>query len=294
MQQTSTLRKKLDYARFIHLLIMFMVAMLIFLFSTFPERLWVLITVLSVSAGAEPGLILIRAIHRAGGTILALILLIPLLYLLQLNYRLIPILFIFSLIGLSVSTLNNKRYDISVFFITLFVFFLLAQTNSATSVNGPFEMVLNRSICTVIGIFIVLVGDFFLFNAYRYSHRLYLFHQMMVYNFLNECVQNIMRADAKKLNTFLFVEKLRSQAIEHFLPISTSSENLKLDYKTTLKTKQKVDDFQQTTWEIRRLVFALCISKFVLHSPKTTKQHLLRFNLLMKKARNDFIRYNRH
>lgn len=249
---------------------------------------------MSVSAGAEPGLILRRAIHRTGGTILALILLIPLLYLLQLNYRLIPVLFIFSLVGLSVSTLNTKRYDISVFFITLFVFFLLAQTEEATSANGPFEMVLNRTICTVIGIFIVLVGDLFLFNAYRYSHRLYLFHQMMVYNFLNESVQKIMGADPDKMNTFLFVEKLRSSAIEHFLPISTSSENLKLDYKTTPKTKQKVDDFQQTTWEIRRLVFALCISKFVLHSPKTTNQHAQRFELLMKKARSDFIRYNRN
>lgn len=92
-----------------------MVAMLIFLFSTFPEKWWVLITVLSVSAGIEPGLIIRRAKHRIGGTLLALIILIPLLYLLQLNYRLISILFVLAIVGLSVATLNTRRYDISVF-----------------------------------------------------------------------------------------------------------------------------------------------------------------------------------
>ncbi|HFD2362500.1 TPA: FUSC family protein, partial [Legionella pneumophila] len=191
MHDTSALKKKLDYARFIHLVIMFMVAMLIFLFSTFPEKWWVLITVLSVSAGIEPGLIIRRAKHRIGGTLLALIILIPLLYLLQLNYRLISILFVLAIVGLSVATLNTRRYDISVFFITLVVFFLMAQTEEATSPRGPFEMVLNRGICTLLGVFIVLAGDYFLFQAYRYSHRLYFFHQVMVYDFLNDIVRKI-------------------------------------------------------------------------------------------------------
>ncbi|HAU0124513.1 TPA: FUSC family protein [Legionella pneumophila] len=291
MHDTSALKKKLDYARFIHIVIMFMVAMLIFLFSTFPEKWWVLITVLSVSAGIEPGLIIRRAKHRIGGTLLALIILIPLLYLLQLNYRLISILFVLAIVGLSVATLNTRRYDISVFFITLVVFFLMAQTEEATSPRGPFEMVLNRGICTLFGVFIVLAGDYFLFQAYRYSHRLYFFHQVIVYDFLNDIVRKIDESNTEKINTLLFVEKLRGQFTEHYLPISISSENLKLDFKTSEHTKKRIDIFQETIWEIRRLVFALCISEFVLHSSTASEQHLQRFKLLMNKARTHFIQF---
>lgn len=40
----------------------------------------------------------------------------------------------------------------------------MAQTEEATSPRGPFEMVLNRGICTLFGVFIVLAGDYFYFR----------------------------------------------------------------------------------------------------------------------------------
>ena len=289
MLSAAKLKKKLDYARFTQLAIMFMVAMWIYLFTTIPHKWWVLLTVIVISAGIEPGFIIRRAIHRIGGTFAALLILIPLIYFMQLNYRLIPVVFIISIIGLAVSSLNTKRYDISVFFITLVVFLLLAQTTEANSPQGPFEMVLNRGTCTLIGIFIVLVGDYFLFQAYRYSQKLYLFHQLVVYNFFNDMMQQIVKCRAQKINTFLFVEKLRSEVIKHCGPIAISSENLKLEVKISQETKKRVDVFQETIWDIRRLLFALCVSEFVLHSSTTTEKHLQQFKVLMNKAKNNFI-----
>ncbi|QLZ69776.1 FUSC family protein [Legionella sp. PC1000] len=289
MLSATQLKKKLDYARFTQLAIMFMVAMLIYLFSTIPHKFWVLLTVLVISAGIEPGLIIRRAVHRIGGTFAALLILIPLIYLMQLNYRLIPVVFIICIIGLSVSALNTRRYDISVFFITVVVFLLLAQTTDANSPAGPFEMVVNRGICTLIGIFIVLVGDYFLFQAYRYSQKLYLFHQMIVYNFFNKIVKEIIKCRTEKINTFIFVEKLRSQVIKNCAPIAISSENLKLEVKISPETKKRIDIFQETIWDIRRLIFALCVSEFVLHSTPATEKHLQQFKILMNKARNNFI-----
>src|SRR5690348_14094960 len=106
MLTTAQMRKRLDYARFTHLTGMFMIAMFIYLFSTIPHKFWVLLTVLVVSAGIEPGLIIRRAIHRINGTFAGLALMIPLLYLMQLNYRLIPIVFVLAIIGLAVTSLN--------------------------------------------------------------------------------------------------------------------------------------------------------------------------------------------
>ncbi|KTD40508.1 FUSC family protein [Legionella parisiensis] len=289
MLSATQLKKKLDYARFTHLAIMFMVAMLIYLFTTIPHKWWVLLTVIVISAGIEPGLIVRRAIHRIGGTFAALLILIPLIYLLQVNYRLIPVVFTIGIIGLSVTALNTRRYDISVFFITVVVFLLLAQTTDANSPAGPFEMVLNRGICTLLGVFIVLVGDYFLFQTYRYSQKLYLFHQMMVYNFFNKIVKQIIKCRTEKVNTFIFVEKLRSQVIKNCAPIEISSENLKLEVKINSETKKRIDIFQETIRDIRRLIFALCVSEFVLHSSTATEKHLQQFKILMNKARNNFI-----
>ena len=289
MLSTESMKKKLDYARFIHLAVMFMVAMLIYLFSTIPHKWWVLLTVLVISAGIEPGLILRRAIHRIGGTFAALVILFPLIYFMQLNYRLISVVFVFSIISFAVSILNPKRYDISVFFITIIVFLLLAQTTEANSPNGPFQMILDRGLCTLIGIFIVLLGDYFLFQSFQYSQKLYLFHQLMVYNFFSEVAQQIIKCRTEKINTSIFIEKLRGQVVHHCAPIAISSENLKLEIKASPDLQERINAFQETIWEIRRVIFALCMSEFVLHSSDMSEKHLQRFHGLMNQARSNFI-----
>lgn len=289
MLSTEELKRRLDYARFTHLAGMFMIAMAIYLFSTIPHKFWILLTVIVVSAGIEPGLIVRRAMHRIGGTFAALAILIPVIYLMQLNYRFVSVVFVLSMIGLSVSSLNPRRYDITVFFTTIMIFLLLAQTSELNSPEGPFDMVLNRAICTLIGIAIILVGDYFLFQGYQYSHKLYLFHQRLVYNFFKHALQDIVKANPEKINTFIYVEKLRAAVIEHCNPITVSAENLLLEKKISSQVKSRVNTFQETLWEMRRLIFALTVSKFVLNAPMTTEKHLQQFNKLMQQARENFI-----
>ena len=67
------------------------------------------------------------------------------------------------------------------------------------------------------------------------------------------------------------------------------SQNLKLEVKISDRAKKRVDVFQQTIWDLRRLIFALCVSEFVLHSPTATEKHLQRFKMLMHQAKANFI-----
>jgi len=289
MQRTQNLKKKLEYARFIHLLVIYMVTLAIYLFTTIPHKRWILLTVLVISAGIEPGLILKRSKHRIMGTLLGLILLIPLLYTLQLNYRLVPVVFIIALIGMIVSSLKPSRYDISVFFITIVVFFLLAQTYEANAKNAPFEMVMNRGICTLIGIGIVRVSDYFLFQTYQYSQKLYLYHQMMIYDFLKNTARQIKKLQNETSNAFLFLERLRNDFIKNFNLIAISSENLMLDVKASKSIKQETANFQQVIWDLRRLTFALSFSELIQPSPKASQIHWEKHTKLMQEAKNSFI-----
>lgn len=266
-----------------------MIAMFLFLFTTIPERWWILLTVLVCSSGIEPGLVMRRSKQRIKGTLAALMIILPLIYCLRLNYRLIPVCFIVFFIALNVSALNTKRYDITVFFMTLMVFLLLAQTASDNRFNGSFEMVLNRGLCTLIGIAIVIFAEYFLFKSHRYSYKLYLFHQMTLYDFLQEKLTEVTRTQKEDINSFLFIERLRDQVIEHFSPIQVSAENLKLEKNTEPEIKKHVDLFQTTIWEIRRLLFALCFAKYVLDSPSVTSKHIAHFNELMNEAKANFI-----
>lgn len=289
MRPEEQLKKKLDYARFVHLAVIYMIAMFVYLFTTLPEKRWVLLTILVISAGIEPGLIIKRSIHRVGGTFAALLILIPLIYLMQLNYRCVSVLFIVVLIGLNVTSFNTSRYNISVFFMTLSVFLLLAQTTESTSPLGPFEMMVNRGVCTVIGAVIVLTADYFLFQQYRYSYKLYLFHQMMVYRFLHEALQRITRCRESQSNNFLFIERMRDHIIQYFAPILVSSDNLSLEHHVSAEDKERIVLFQNTIWELRRLLFALCMSELVLKSPEVTEKHRQQFQRLMHIAKDNFI-----
>lgn len=288
MQNTQTLKKKLEYARFTHLLIVYMIALILYLFSTIPHKWWILLTVLVVSSGIEPGLILKRAKHRLRGTFLALMLLIPLLYVLQLNYRLIPVIFILASIGMAIASLNSARYHVRVFFMTLVVFFLIAQTIDDITPEGPFEMAMNRGICTLMGVSIVMLSDFFLFHAYQYSQKLYLFHQLMIYDFLQECGKQIQKARADGTNSIVFIERLRNNFIENFSLITISSESLMFDLKASEHMKQQVLRFQKTIWEIRRLIFALSFSEVILPA-QANQAHWQQYKALLKKAQQEMI-----
>ncbi|KTD20070.1 Uncharacterised protein [Legionella lansingensis] len=289
MQKIDSLRTQLGYARFTHLVLIYTMGIITYVVSNMPHKWWVLLTVLVISSSIEPGLIVQRARHRIKGTLLALILMIPLLYLLQLNYRLIPVLFIGSAVGMLVTTLNLRRYDICVFFITLFAFLLTATTFTSTVPESPIEMVVNRGICTLIGILIVFIGDYLLFNSFHYSQKLYLLHQIIVYKVIKNNAEHLLSLSSESPTPIIFMEKLRNQFNDSFTLITSSSENLQSELKAGSELGEKIIHFQNTIWELRRILFAMSFSALLLKSQPITHEHFMKYQQLMKKARRLFI-----
>lgn len=289
MHNIQALKQRLERLRFLHLMLIAASALLVFLSTTLPHKWWILLTALIVSSGIQPGLIVRRAFYRVKGTMLALILLIPMLYLLQLNYRLIPIVSILSIIGLTVTTLNPERYDRTVFFTTLFAFFLTAQSDPGLSPEGPIEMVLNRGICTVIGAMIVLISDYFMFDSYQYSRQLYFLHQLMVYDFFKQQRRQLKTKNRKISNRFLFLERLRSECNALFVLINLSADNLYLELKAEAGMRQRINEFQATIWALRRLLFAISYGQLTLDSATAVESQMAEFNHLLDQARKQFI-----
>lgn len=286
----KNLKYTLEYARYTHIAIMYLIALIIFLFSHLPHKWWVFLTVLVVSAAIEPGLILKRAKHRIYGTFLALIILLPLLYFLQLNYRLVSTLMVLSFIAMSTSSMNPERYDISVFFITLIIFLITAQTATPDTLEGPLQLVLNRGICTLIGIMIILIGDHFLFNSYQYDLKSYLFNQLTVYDCLKKTVNELRETPIDAIGTYAFMKRLYTQFNEIYSLIAISANSLSLDFNTSSSIRQQIEAFQHTIWELRLEIFSLTSALMILKTEKEVQKHLLRYEELMKVAKQQFLK----
>ena len=107
------------------------------------------------------------------------ILFIPLVYLFQINYKLIPfMLFIFAICH---DSCPPKRHDIMVMFMTIIVFMLNSFTDVKSSVmEGPISTVIKRLVCVLIAICLCVVGDYIFFKKYNYSQKLYAFYQRKI------------------------------------------------------------------------------------------------------------------
>ncbi|KTC87048.1 FUSC family protein [Legionella brunensis] len=290
MQKIDFLRKELGYARFIHLILIYTLGLLSYILTTIPHKWWILLTVLVISSGIEPGLMIERSLHRIRGTLLALTLMIPLLYLLQMNYRLISVLFVGSAVGMIVTSLNLRRYDICVFFITLFAFLLTAISFTESILEGPMEMVVNRGICTLIGIAIILIGDYVLFDSFHYSQKLYLLHQIIVYNIIKKAAEKLLTASTEVSTPYIYMEQLRTQFNHGFTLIAESSRSLQSELQTSPDLKQKITDFQNAIWELRRVLFAMSFSALILKSQNITNEHFKNYQKLILQARQAFIK----
>lgn len=283
----KNLKSKLNYARFGQISFVFTIGMAMYLFTTIPHNWWILLTVIMMSAAIEPGLIIKKSINRGKGTLIGILLFLPLIYLLQLNYRFIPLVFILLSIGISVP--NAKRYDISVIFMTMMVFTMNAYNFTVPTQEGPFEATLNRGICTVIGIIICIAGDHFLFRRFDYSRKLYFLLQHELCNMLEKKIEMIRNAHKQKLNRYLIVENLRESFNQAYTTIATSAESIRLSLNTNAETKQKINDFDITIWQLRKAVFGLYYSECILQHNQSSEEHLERFKYLIDKARHNFI-----
>ncbi len=282
-----SLKQKLSYARFGQIAFVFVIGLGMYLFTTIPHNWWIFLTVMMMSAAIEPGLIVKKSINRGKGTLLGILIFLPVIYLMHLNYRVIPLVFIF--LGIGISLPNARRYDISVIFMTMMVFTLTAYTFTKPLSEGPFEMTLNRCICTVIGIIICISGDYFLFGRFNYSRKVYFLLQHEVCDMLEVKLKNICRAHETKQNILLLVEDLRDSFNFSYSSIATSGESIRSSLTNSRATKSKVVEFELILWQLRKVVFGVYYAECILKDPVSSLDHQQRFKELMIKARQNMI-----
>ena len=282
-----SLKQKLSYARFGQIAFVFVVGLGMYLFTTIPHNWWIFLTVMMMSAAIEPGLIVKKSINRGKGTLLGILIFLPMIYLMHFNYRVISLVFIF--LGVGISLPNARRYDISVIFMTMMVFTLTAYTFTTPLLEGPFEMTLNRGVCTVIGIIICISGDYFLFGRFNYSRKVYFLLQHDVCEMLEAKLKNICRFHETQQNILLLVEDLRDSFNSGYSSVATSGESIRSSLTNNRATKNKVVEFELILWQLRKVVFAVYYAECVLQDPASSMEHQQRFRVLMAKARQNMI-----
>lgn len=293
-----SLKAQLDYARFVHLGLIFTLGLFIFLFTKIPHKWWVWLTFMALGIGIEPGAMLSRSMHRFRGTLSALIFLIPLLYVMQLNFRLVPIVSIIMMVSLNVAGLNRNRYDIVVFFITLMSLLMTIQVEpkvTLTTSEGPFEVVMNRGVCTFIGILLVYIMDHFLYNAFYYSEKYFLLMQMELCTLIEEKKVFIETHHAYTRHGQIVLIQFRKQFNQHFTALMQSAENLMVMFQEKKNVKRaegmdvRVEGFVKVSWALREILFAMAFNKFVLKSSEPMESLEVQYTTLLEEAKSLYL-----
>lgn len=286
----TNLRNRLAVARVSQITLVYAIGLGLYLFTTIPHNWWVFLTVLMMTAAIEPGLVIQKSINRGKGTILGIILIIPLIYLLQLNYRLIPLTFILLVCFLNVP--NQRRYDLTVIFMTMMIFILNSYNYTIVLIEAPFQTSLNRAICTIIGIIVCIGGDYFLFKKFNYSRKLYFLLQRELCITLEGKVERMLNSEMLGLNAYLVVEDLRNTLNGKFSEITTSATSLNYDLRSDDILRYKIQRFDQIIWQMRRQIYAIYYCKFVRKDQLATTHHYQKFEESIIAAKNNFISYN--
>lgn len=281
------LKKRIEYARFVQLSFVFSVGLAMYLFTTIPHNLWIFIAVLLMMSMIEPGLILRQSINNGKGTIVGIVLFMPIIYFLQLNYRLIPIVFI--IFGIATMIPTMKRYDLRVVFTTMMIFTSNAYNYTVPGAEGPIEIAINRLVCTMIGIIICICGDYFLFRKFDYSRKVYSFLQYDVCNILTQKIKMINEPDITRLNHFLLIENIRDSFNSIYASINNSGDSLLHSFTTPADVKEKVREFHLKIWQLRKVVFAIYYARCHLNDDEAVNIHLNRFNELIKEAKKSYV-----
>ena len=85
------------------------------------------------------------------------------------------------------------------------------------------------------------------------------------------------------------IEELRNSLNQKFTETTIAGQGLAYELRTPLATKNKVNNFEQIMFAIRREVFAIYYCEFVLKDPQQVNAHLAIFKHLMNNARANFI-----
>ena len=286
----TNLRNHLAIARLGQITLVYAVGLALYLFTTIPHNWWIFLTVLMMTAAVEPGLVIQKSINRGKGTILGIIFFMPLIYLLQLNYRMIPLTFI--LLACLLMVPNQRRYDLTVIFMTMMVFILNAYNFTTVLLETPFQTSVNRAICTILGIVVCIGGDYFLFKRFNYSRKLYFLLQRELCITLEGKVERMLNSEILGLNAYLVVEDLRNTLNGKFSEIATSATSLNYDLRSDEILKYKIQRFDQIMWQMRRQFYAIYYCNFVKKDQIATIDHYQMFKDLIDSGKNNFISYN--
>lgn len=281
------LKKRIEYARFVQLSLVFSIGLAMYLFTTIPHNLWIFIAVMLMMSMIEPGLILRHSINNGKGTIIGIVLFMPIIYFLQLNYRLIPIVFV--IFGIATMIPTMRRYDLRVVFTTMMIFTSNAYNYTVPGSEGPIEIAINRLVCTIIGIVICICGDYFLFRRFDYSRKVYALLQYDICNMLNQKVKMICEPDDKRLNRLLLIENIRDSFNSVYASIGNSGDGLLHSFTTSREIKNKVREFNIKIWQLRKVVFAIYYAKCHLNDSKSVEMHLKRFHFLIQEAKQNYV-----
>ncbi len=277
-------------ARFIQLICIYIAALLLFLFTTIPHARWIDSTVILLLASNNPGLLYQKSFERGLGTLYGVVLFVPFIYLMHINYKLIPLaLILFALLN---NVTTAKRHDIMVMFTTLALFTLSSFNDIENIVEGPIETMIKRFVCTLIGIFLCLIGDYLFFRRYDYTRKLYRFHQLEVYRTLVKHMNMVTRHDVKNSNRFILIDKLRSNLNQIFVNITTSGDGLFYGYDTQEATKDNIKNFKESMWQMRKLIFVAYHAKCVSQDDLMALECKAKFDEQAKIAQRSFIHRN--
>jgi uncharacterized membrane protein YccC len=286
----NQIREKLLFARFLHLAVMFMTGLILYRFTTISHGWWIYSTVVLILASSSPGLMAQASLNRGIGNIWAAILFIPFIYILQMNYRLIPLFLV--LCGVLCNVMPHNKARFSVFYITVVLFITNSFNINTVIIESPIELSIKRFICTMIAISICMASDYVFFRRYKYAGKVYILYQRVIYAALKRQMQTIIRHKLDAHNKVILVSKLRVDMNQNFLNLSTSGDALYLDYDTKEDTKVKIKRFDAIAWKLRKLIFATYHAKFVLNDGYIAMDYKAKFDALMEQAKLNFIDQN--
>ncbi|MFT6834640.1 MAG: hypothetical protein ACJA0H_000672 [Francisellaceae bacterium] len=277
------LKLNLELARVIQLTCMFAVGFSIFIFSYLPHKWWVILTVLIISAAYEPGLLVKKSWQRGRGTLVGLVVAWIILSLLDLNFRFIPLILI--IIASITYAIPARIYGVQTACVTVFIFISYSLLPTESSV---FQNMVDRAICTSLGIIICMAGDYLLFAKYKYSKRNYSIMQREICLIMHRSVTKTISLKGLPVSNAR-MQRLREEFSLTFGKIAASSEGIQYDFDATKITKDKIKKFDDYIWEMRTQVSSINYCALLSKDYKMLDKHVAKFYGLLELAKRNYI-----
>jgi len=277
------LKLSLEYARVFQITIIVCIGLAFYIFSNIPYSFWILNSIFATSGAYESGLVRKKAGQRGLGTVLGLILAAILLEFLELNPYLTPL--IILLLGAATFAIPGKFHVTQTISLSLFIMFSFALT-SVTESHGA--ILSDRLISTLLGIFIVLIGEFVLFTKFDYSRRNYVILQREVCLYMLRSVNTLINDKGKPLSR-LKRQKLREGFSSTFSKLANSSYSIILDFHASDDLSMHMHKFDKIIWDMRTEISAIHYCSVFHKDQQALDQHVETFYKLLKEAKLNYI-----